>query len=263
VLLPSLIPYFRSNFTVILMFRSAILIFIYTLFLQAANLQGQISSAPLKGNTAVFDYIPQMPEFPGGEKELIKYIRKNLNYPSAEFYKGIHGRVIIRFVVDSSGGIQNDTVIKGIPEGKALETEARRVVKNMPKWKPGIQNGKAVAVYYNLPILFSLSSEIDVKETIAPSFPGGETAQKEFLADNLIYPGKARKKKIEGTAVIRVKIGADGSLLLPKPETLIGYRIEEEALRLVMLMPNWIPETHDGHPVDKEVRIRVVFKLPY
>ncbi len=102
----------------------------------------------------VFKYVEEMPEFPGGEEELIKFISKNINYPPIARENGITGRVTLAFVVGNDGSISNINVLRDIGGGCA--EEAIRVVKKMPKWKAGRQNGKPVNVEFNLPINFEL-----------------------------------------------------------------------------------------------------------
>ncbi|MDX2189151.1 MAG: tetratricopeptide repeat protein [Bacteroidota bacterium] len=98
-----------------------------------------------------------MPEFEGGMKGMMKYIRDNLEYPSIALERKIAGRVIVSFVVDGNGEIKFPVIEKGI--GGGCELEALRVVASMPKWKPAKQNGKAVSVKYTLPIVFAVSQE--------------------------------------------------------------------------------------------------------
>lgn len=95
-----------------------------------------------------------MPQFPGGEAEMYKFIKDNLRYPTIEQEMGNHGRVTIRFVVSKTGEISNIQVVKGVSPG--CDKEAMRVIKNMPKWIPGKQHGVPVPVYFNLPIVFQL-----------------------------------------------------------------------------------------------------------
>ena len=95
-----------------------------------------------------------MPSFPGGETEMHKFINDNLKYPVVAQESGIQGRVTIRFVVTKSGVISDVTVIRGIDP--SCDKEAVRVVKAMPKWIPGKQNGLNVPVYFTLPIVFRL-----------------------------------------------------------------------------------------------------------
>ena len=106
----------------------------------------------------VYTFVELMPEFPGGEAALMKFLRNNVNYPSIASDNGISGTVTVKFVVDKNGLI-NGVVVEGAKKGGGLEEEAMRVVKKMPKWKPGKQNGETVAVYFNLPIRFTLADQ--------------------------------------------------------------------------------------------------------
>lgn len=96
----------------------------------------------------------KMPEFPGGENELVRYLSDNITYPKKARRNGQMGTVYLAFVVDLNGSVTNVRVIKGVTE--LLNEEASRVVKIMPKWNPGNQDGEAIRVTYNLPIRFSL-----------------------------------------------------------------------------------------------------------
>jgi len=102
----------------------------------------------------IFTIVEQMPEFPGGEEELFKYLGKNIKYPSMARENGITGTVYVTFVVEGSGEISDVKKLRGI--GGGCDEEAMRVVKAMPSWKAGKQNGKSVRVQYNLPIKFTL-----------------------------------------------------------------------------------------------------------
>ncbi len=102
-----------------------------------------------------FEVVDRMPQFPGGNAALLKYISSNLNYPTVAAENGIQGRVLLRFVVSKTGNIENIQVLRS-PD-PSLEQEAIRVVKSMPKWVPGEKNGENVSVYFTLPITFRLS----------------------------------------------------------------------------------------------------------
>lgn len=101
------------------------------------------------------DWVEQMPEFPGGTKALMEFLQNHIKYPSAAREGGISGRVCLKFVVNKDGEISSINLIRGI--GGGCDEEAMRVVKMMPKWRPGKQNGNPVPVYYNLPIVFTLA----------------------------------------------------------------------------------------------------------
>ena len=100
------------------------------------------------------DIVEQMPEFPGGEEKMVEFISLNTQYPQEAKDKGVQGRVLVNFVIDTDGSITDVKVIKGI--GSGCDEEAVRVVKSMPKWQPGRQRGKAVRVAYMLPLIFKL-----------------------------------------------------------------------------------------------------------
>lgn len=102
----------------------------------------------------IFQIVEEMPSFPGGEQKLMEYVHKNVKYPQIARESGIKGRVFVSFVVEPDGSVSNVKVLRGI--GGGCDEEAMRVVKSMPKWKPGKQRGKAVRVSYMLPINFQL-----------------------------------------------------------------------------------------------------------
>lgn len=102
----------------------------------------------------IFVSVEKMPEFPGGETELYKYLNKNLKYPDIAKEQNLQGRVFITFVVEKDGSIANPKVARDI--GGGCGEEALRVVRAMPKWTPGKQRTQTVRVQYTLPVIFQL-----------------------------------------------------------------------------------------------------------
>ena len=102
----------------------------------------------------IFQVVEEMPEFPGGMGDCMKWLGKNMKYPTISQENGVQGRVIVQFVVNRDGSIVDATVARGVDP--YLDKEALRVVGLMPKWKPGKQRGKAVRVKYTLPVMFRL-----------------------------------------------------------------------------------------------------------
>jgi len=100
----------------------------------------------------VFDSVDEMPSFPGGYQGLMAYLATNIKYPVVAQENNVQGRVIIGFVVEKDGSISDVKVIRSVDP--SLDREAQRVVKSMPKWKPGKLNGKAVRVKYTVPVVF-------------------------------------------------------------------------------------------------------------
>lgn len=112
----------------------------------------EIEAREIFDEQEVFQIVEKMPAFPGGEQELMEYIANNVVYPEKAREEGIRGRVFVGFVVEPDGSISNVKMLRSI--GGGCDEEAMRVVKSMPKWKPGIQDGKAVRVFYQIPIFF-------------------------------------------------------------------------------------------------------------
>lgn len=101
-----------------------------------------------------FSFVEMMPKFRSGDKELLEWLGKNINYPSQALERGVQGTVNLRFVVNPDGSVSNVQVLR--PLDPSLDKEAIRVVSNMPKWTPGKQNGVAVPVWYNVPVQFKI-----------------------------------------------------------------------------------------------------------
>lgn len=110
---------------------------------------------PKEEENKVFDVVEQMPSFPGGTAALMNYLGQNIKYPVIAEENGIQGRVIVQFVVGKDGHISDVRVAKSVDP--SLDKEAVRVVKGMPRWIPGKQNGQAVTVRYTLPVTFRLN----------------------------------------------------------------------------------------------------------
>lgn len=102
----------------------------------------------------VFDVVEQMPSFPGGPQALLQYLNNNVKYPVVAQENGVQGRVVISFVVEKDGSVTDVQVAKSVDP--SLDKEAQRVVKSMPHWIPGKQNGSAVRVKYVVPVSFKL-----------------------------------------------------------------------------------------------------------
>jgi len=97
-----------------------------------------------------------MPEFPGGIKGLKVFIAKNIKYPTLAIEEDIQGKVFVRFIINEKGIVEEESIIRSIHP--LLDKEALRVVRTFPKWKPGMQNGKEVKVWYTVPIVFKIST---------------------------------------------------------------------------------------------------------
>jgi len=121
----------------------------------AQETQPQPIAADSVEDEVIFIPVDPMPEFPGGQKALFDYLRFNTHYPKQAYRKGIQGRVVCQFVVKKDGKISKVEVVRSSGD-KSLDREAVRVIRSMPKWKPGMYQGKPVNVKYSVPVTFRL-----------------------------------------------------------------------------------------------------------
>lgn len=121
---------------------------------KAKEADANIEIVEVEESKPVFTIVEEMPYFPGGEAERLKFLTENIVYPQQAAENGIQGAVYVQFIIDSKGNINDAKVVRGI--GSGCDEEALRVIKKMPRWKPGKQNGKQVRVLYNMPVFFKL-----------------------------------------------------------------------------------------------------------
>ena len=115
-----------------------------------------ISAVDNKNKDEVFMVVDQQPEFPGGAASMMQYLARNMRYPKKAHDDSIQGRVLVTFIIDKDGSINDAEVVQ--PVHPLLDAEALRVIREMPKWEPGYQNGEPVKVKYTVPINFRLST---------------------------------------------------------------------------------------------------------
>lgn len=231
----------------------------------------------------VYEVVENMPEFPdGGMPGLMKYLSTNIRYPEAAHKAGTQGRVTVQFVVGKDGSIGNVGILRGVDPN--LDAEAIRVISSMPKWKPGTQKGEPVNVRYTVPVMFRLTPEpVDkIDEMIVvgyrnpdapvtgevyevadkmPEFPGGMTGLMQHLSKNIRYPAEAHTNNIQGRVVVSVIINTEGKVTNAKIVQGVAPSLDAEALRVTGTMPDWIPGTKDGKPVNVKYTFPVVFRL--
>ncbi len=252
----------------------------------------------LAGNEdVIFKVVEEMPKFPGcaemeegqakqdcANQKMLEFIYANVKYPAEALKKGVEGINVVRFVVDEMGNITEPTMLRDI--GSGTGEEVIRIVKLMQtlpeKWTPGKQKGKAVKVYFNLPVKFKLEGPAEkqaenVSKSVVemPRFPGSENienkeervlaAQKkllQFVYKNLTYPATAKEAGVEGTVVVNFIVDANGIITKPKVLRKIGSGCEEAVLAMIDKMPTWIPGQQDGKAVSVAYNLPVKFKLP-
>lgn len=229
----------------------------------------------------IFEVVEKMPEFPGGMNACQKFITDNIKYPVEAKANKVQGTVYVKFVVNQDGTICDLKVLRGV--SPSLDQEAIRIINSMPTWKPGMQRGIAVRVKYVMPILFDLSGKgkqlgavspgfdpakakpdangvYEVAEQM-PAFPGGIDKMMEFLSKNIQYPAEAQKEQIEGRVIIQFIVDAEGNITNPKILRGVNPLLDNEAMRVTLAMPKWIPGRQNGKAVPVKYTYPVQFKL--
>jgi len=231
-------------------------------------------------NPNIYFLVEEMPTFRGSKGEAFRdYVSENLRYPREAMEKGISGKVFVQFVVNREGLIENVTVVKGLDP--LLDKEAIRVVANSPAWTPGKHEGKRVKVRYTFPIVFTLPDErkepaqqdfIDpeIEEPVfyvveqMPRFQGSDDIDvfMQYIAENLAYPEKAKKKNISGTVSVQMVVTSEGKVDNVKVIHGADPLLDKEALRVVMSSPEWEPGKQKGQNVNVAFTFPVAFELP-
>lgn len=225
----------------------------------------------------VFEVVEQMPEFPGGNAAMMKFLASNIKFPENATKSNIQGRVIVQFVVDKEGKVINPRIVR--PVDSELDAEALRVVSIMPTWIPGKQRGENVAVKYTVPIRFSSTdkeSVIPVKiEPVLtdgsqvftvveqmPEFPEGVEAMMDYFRQNLKYPEEAKSAKIQGRVIVQFVVDKNGNVIDPAVVRNVDPSLDNEALRLINNMPKWKPGYQKGQAVSTKYTVPITFSLP-
>ena len=225
-----------------------------------------VSSKSREMNEQVFTVVEKMPSFPGGDAELLKYIATNIKYPKESQDNGEQGRVICSFIVGRDGSVNNPEVLRGVTP--LLNEEAVRVINTMPRWNPGMQRGKAVAVKYTVPITFRLKSPVEEakEETLTvvdvmPQYPGGDRELLKFIAQSIKYPTDAQEAGVQGRVICSFVVDKKGNIVEPKIIRGIDPSLDAEALRVIGMMPRWTPGRQDGKAVRVLYTVPITFRL--
>lgn len=234
--------------------------------------------------TEFFGSCEQMPQFRGGEAALLKYLQENVVYPPEAAKNKIQGKVIVQFLVDKSGYVGEVKVVRSVHE--LLDEEAVRVTKTLPRFSPGRQMGKAIDVWYTMPVTFTLTD--DGKNAIGPAkitpslqgdtasddeqcfeepdvlpeFPGGLDGLINYLGDHIRYPKMAAKNKVQGRVIVRFVVQKTGKVGKVEVLESVDKDLAEEAVRVVKSLPEFTPGLVNGQPVNVWFTLPVNFKLP-
>jgi len=247
----------------------------------------EISRAKIKDSNEV----KTLPRFPGGEVALKNFISNNLSYPKSSFANAVQGLILTQFIINEAGEVTNISIKRGLDT--ACNEEAIRVIKSMPRWIPGKQNGKNITALFTLPIQFKImgpgnssnkeasknqNKAIQGKRKIInpttiinsipyekveqkPEFPGGEKQFSKFIQKNLRFPKPSSNNGIEGNVIVQFIINGDGVVRDVTIVRGLDTSCNEEALRVIGLSPKWAPGLQDGKVVPVSCIIPISFRI--
>lgn len=264
-----------------------------TVLLISVQLFGQtpMDQAPRRADVA--------PAWPGCEPKLPEctksrlsdFIAANLQIPMSAKEAGVGGVVVMEFVVEKNGTIGEVKALKD--PGHGLASEATRVIELMKakkiKWTPAVTKEKRIPYRYVTPVSFSLDMPVKAKTTpaapaldpdmvfevaeVMPVYSGCEQAAQDsidctflnlvnHMKSNIKYPEEAVKNKIQGQIVVEFIVDKTGAVTMPTVTRGLGHGCDEEALRVIGLMPAWVPGKQGGQPVKVKMVLPVLFQLP-
>ena len=211
-----------------------------------------------------------MPGFPGGggNAAIIKAIQSKLAYPQAALRQNIQGRVLVEFTVGKTGEVGSARITKGI--GGGCDEAVLAAVYQLPRFTPGTQAGRPVAVSFTVPITFKLPEEaapdslgVYTRVTHMPELPGGGGRQAILSAieRQIIYPMIARQQGTEGIVVVNFIVDKSGSVRNAKIVRSIGGSCDEAVLEAVRHLPRFEPGTQAGRPVDVSITVPFTFRI--
>ncbi len=215
-----------------------------------------ICQAQGQNKDVVFIATTTPPSFQGGEEALEEYIRSRLVYPHSAIADNIEGQVLIGFKIDTLGWPHDARVLRKLHY--ACDSAALAIVKKMPRWTSG---NPEPDLEFKLPIVFKLPDK-DIRRTCdtMPRFIGGEMEMFNYIRKNLKYPVRGCHD-IQGRVAIRFVVTKEGKIENPVILRSLDYYMNEEALRVVRMMPDWEPAIHEGKKVDCYFIIPIVFRV--
>lgn len=174
-----------------------------------------VSAQTFQETDKLYTYVEQMPQFEGGEAEMLKFLGTNVKYPKEAVENGVEGLVVVSFVVEKDGSIQETQTVKSL--GHGTDEEAIRVVKMMSgQWTPGKQKGETVRVRYTLPLKFTMrdsdKATADAKANRMPAFKGGQEAMYQTMLPHLALPAEAKQENLNARVVVKFNVEKDGSV---------------------------------------------------
>ena len=219
------------------------------------------------------------PMYSGGTHEMTRFISNSLRYPREAAEKNIQGLVVYNFVVELDGSLSNFEIMHRAHP--LLDEEALRIIKSMPAWRPAVYKGENVRSIQYVPMYFKLNKNarstttaqqrkvmpIDPNEEIftivdkMPEFPTGEEGLSKFISEFIQYPVRAKQEGIQGGIVCAFIVRKDGTISNLEVINGLDNDLDNEALRVLSMMPKWSPGIDNKKPVSVKCILPIDFKI--
>lgn len=266
-----------------------------TLVLRGGSMTGEqwgvmAQEPPLSASDRIVEDPDIQPMFTGGTAEMHRFISNTLRYPPEAVERDIQGLVVYTFVVEKDGTLSNFKIIHRADP--LLDAEALRILQLMPPWRPARHHGEIVRAESYVPMYFKLNRQarrapvrtqpsesatarayaktdreiIEQNEILTivdqmPSYVYGEEGLAEFIAHNIRYPKEARQQGIEGRILCSFIVSRDGSISNIEVVKGLHPQLDNEAIRVLGLMPRWIPGENGGEKVNVKCLLPIDFTI--
>ena len=243
----------------------------------AHNQNTEVSNPP-KGKIIEIPDIDPM--YPGGSHEMTRFIANSLRYPREAADQDIQGLVVYNFVVELDGSLSNFEIMHRAHP--LLDEEALRIIKSMPPWRPAVYKGENVRSTQYVPMYFKLNKNgtrssttaqqrkvmpLDPNEEIftivdqMPEFPTGEDGLGRFISEFIQYPVRAKQEGIQGRILCAFIVRKDGTISNVEVVNGLDNELDNEALRVLSMMPKWTPGKNDNKIVSVKCILPIDFKI--
>lgn len=258
-------------------------------FLLLYTFSATAQNSPISSSDKIYEEPDIMPIYVGGTGEMHRFIANTLSYPAEAIESNAQGLVVYTFVVEKDGSLSNFNIIhKADP---LLNDEALRILKNMPPWRPARHKGEIVRSETYVPMYFKLNKNAQTQYTSKtsssatarayaktdvsilenseiftivdkmPEYEYGESGLSKFIAHNIRYPRVALQQGIEGRILCSFIVGEDGSISNIEVVNGITQDLDDEAIRVLGLMPRWKPGENNGKKVNVKCLLPIDFKI--
>lgn len=267
--------------------HTVIATFFIVCFTSLSTIDAIAQNVPVSQSDKIVENPDIVPMFTGGTAEMHRFISNTLSYPADAAERNAQGLVVYTFVVEKDGSLSNFNIIHRADP--LLNEEALRILKNMPPWRPARHNGEIVRSETYVPMYFKLNKNVQYSTrtsssatarayaktdqsllenseiyTIVDKMPVYEYGEKElanFISYNMRYPKEALQQGIEGRILCSFIVGKDGSISNIEVVSGSNEALNNEAIRVLGLMPKWTPGENNGEKVNVKCLLPIDFTI--